>query len=591
MPILEEIVKKNKRKQASAISFQDLIREVKEAFINVAGVPLKEKVGGPEIDLTSDRDLTRDEVMQLTLSAIPEIAVTELGWTKVTTPEDGEGQEISAPARQQLMNFLNNVQGADLEDKLRSLAQFYNSDTGMVAIEGVSPQERIKNLFSYLVFYKTLTKVISNFNAASAGFSFESFLSVLTNGKQIKANTGTIADFQQGNGVPISLKLYQEAAVHVGGSFVDLVGDLTEPQFAPHDYMQYLVVLKDFAEGGMKEGLDIKGTLKWYRWNFTLDNVANIIGKTSEKYNKCIQFPMEFIQRINAGEDFDYAATLPALTNLPSPEKLETEFIANLDQELKNAGIALGSGNPESDDPVEQMSQVERILQAIDYAKSDSSFNDADPKKFGGVEQGVIRGVSTFNYRLLFAKVRELLPEKPYREQQGVWKAITNANAAVINRHAASKKTAERNKILSRADLFASVQDSVEFYNALPTPELKKLALKNSRGVLATLQFSMNRGQVYDVDRLAQPFSALPEGQEDVFIGELNIGRSYVADILKVAIQEMNDSLFELFRSVQVIVRDSQAFVATGLDDDTLAQSVIQSADDVSTRIEDKITI
>ena len=40
--------------------------------------------------------------------------------------------------------------------------------------------------------FKALTKVVSNFNAASAGFNFEAFLAVLLDGKQVPANTGTI---------------------------------------------------------------------------------------------------------------------------------------------------------------------------------------------------------------------------------------------------------------------------------------------------------------------------------------------------------------------------------------------------------------
>ena len=112
-------------------------------------------------------------------------------------------------------NFLNNIDGTDLEEKLTSLSRFYNGElteggmTAQLDLDNASATEAVKKVMSYLVFYKTLTKVIYNFNAASAGFSFESFLSVLLQGKQIKANTGTIADFLTGDNVPISLKLYQ----------------------------------------------------------------------------------------------------------------------------------------------------------------------------------------------------------------------------------------------------------------------------------------------------------------------------------------------------------------------------------------------
>ena len=175
----------------------------------------------------------------ITLQAIPEIDVTELGWTDVRTVGD---QEVSGPARNQLLQFLSNIQGTDLSEKLTSLANFYN-DPESVRVEGASLGDRIANALSYLVFYKTLTKVISNFNAASAGFNFEAFLAVLLGGKQIPANTGTIADFVAADNTPISLKLYSEKSLVVGGSFTDLVGDLVEPQFG-HDFMQFVVVMK-----------------------------------------------------------------------------------------------------------------------------------------------------------------------------------------------------------------------------------------------------------------------------------------------------------------------------------------------------------
>ena len=109
---------------------------------------------------------------------------------------------------------------------------------------------------SYLVFYKTLTTIITNFNASSAGFSFEAFLATLLGGSQIKANTGTIADFTAGDGIPISLKLYNEKTVVVGGSYTDLINDLVNPQFNA-DLMRYVVCMKNLSG----EGLNLNGSI------------------------------------------------------------------------------------------------------------------------------------------------------------------------------------------------------------------------------------------------------------------------------------------------------------------------------------------
>ena len=108
------------------------------------------------------------------VSAIPSIAVSEIGWSDVRTSE--KGGEISGPQRANLINFLKNIEGTDLKDKLKSLSDFYAGNLKMP--EGASQAEKISRTMSYLVFYKTLTTILTNFNPASAGFNFESFLAV-----------------------------------------------------------------------------------------------------------------------------------------------------------------------------------------------------------------------------------------------------------------------------------------------------------------------------------------------------------------------------------------------------------------------------
>ena len=72
----------------------------------------------------------------------------------------------------------------------------------------------IQEVMSYLVFLKSLTMAITNFNASAAGFNFEAFLSVLMGGSPIPAgqtgDVSTIADFVAqlgGETVSVSLKL------------------------------------------------------------------------------------------------------------------------------------------------------------------------------------------------------------------------------------------------------------------------------------------------------------------------------------------------------------------------------------------------
>lgn len=59
----------------------------------------------------------KQEQRGLTIAAIPEIPVSEIGWSDISTPEGSK--EFSSTARGQLMNFLSNIQGADLKDSRR----------------------------------------------------------------------------------------------------------------------------------------------------------------------------------------------------------------------------------------------------------------------------------------------------------------------------------------------------------------------------------------------------------------------------------------------------------------------------------------
>ena len=455
---------------------------------------------------------------------------------------------------------------------MASLAEFYNNPDS-INLEGGSPGQRIANALSYLVFYKTLTKVISNFNAASAGFNFEAFLAVLLEGAQIKANTGTIADFTAGDNTPISLKLYAEKSLVVGGSFTDLVGDLVSPQFSPHDFMQYVVVLKSFE--GASQGLDVKGQLKFYRFNFTLDNVANIVMNSMGKSIRCIEMPQQMIQEFEAGNsEFDFNSTLPSQENLPSVEELESQFVNELENELTELNIM---------NPVD----IQMLSDVLDWANNDELFSPV----IRGEREMIVRGSSAIrtNNPAVRGAVEAVLADKGYagRDMQTVRSSISTANKRVAQSFSAKRMSDERNKILSAQDVFADAQTSVAFYNSLTNPELKKKALLNSRGYLQTLQFDLNRGQVLKVEETAGEYSALPSGQGSVDIGTIMIGAEYVQQVLNKLTEELNQSIFAIFQSVKLIQEGSYAFMAGGLQDDTQAEKAINASRDVEAKTQE----
>ena len=567
----EEFLSQNNKKQTIS-SVEDLFSLIEEVYEVKKGTLFKETKS--EIQVLKEQFLNERKDVSLSLQAIPEMDVTELGWTDVQTKGD---QEIDGPARQQLLQFMANIQGGDIQGKIAALADFY-SNPQSIDTSSDSMGQKIAKTLSYLTFYKTLTKVISNFNAASAGFNFEAFLAVLLEGQQIKANTGTIADFTTGDNIPISLKLYNEKSVLVGGSFTDLVGDLVSPQFAPHDYMQYVVVMKSFE--GASQGLGVQGNLKFYRFNFTLDNVANIIVNSMGKSVKCIEMPAEFVRQVQAGnEDFDFNSTLPSQENLPSTEEMETSFVSAISKAM--AGMKL---------PPEY---ADGLTQILDWANNEELFKPVQK----GESFLVVRGQSPIQVsnKALASAVDSFLQSSyvdedllPFSTQnrRALRKAVSAANAMVLDQFTKKKLAGQRAKTLGQKGVFLDAARSVEFYNGL-SPEMKKKALLQSRGYLSTLQFDLNRGHVLRIDQIAGEFPALPEGQQSSEIGIIPIGATYVQEMLNNMTRELNEAIFDIFVSVREIQEGSYSYIAGGLAEDEQAQKAINASNRVSEKTEE----
>ena len=527
-----------------------------------------------EMELLREQFINEKKSLSLTLQAIPEISVTELGWTDVRTTG---GQKVSGPERQQLGQFLSQIEGASLAEKVASLSSFYESGPSG-DYENLPVGQKIAKVLSYLVFFKALTKGVSNFNAASAGFNFEAFLAVLLDGKQVPANTGTIADFITGDDVPISLKLYAEKSVVVGGSFNDLVGDLVSPQFSGFDGMRYVVCMKSFTSSETGEtagaGLDIEGDIRFYQFDFTLDNIANIIMDSMAKSKICFQLPVAFIR--SQGKD-DISKKLPGVS-MPSPQDLEDKF---LDYFYKTAQAGLKKLNIAADP-----SALKGFLDALEWSKRDSIFAQVDrgERKIAvrGVSgiQGKTRNKEVFNIALSMAEDGqisisnedgsiELTPKQIAKELR----LYTVAATDLVNSEFTSAKVKdERTKILKSPNFYASLEESVKFYNSLNDPEMKKRALLNTKGKLETYQFDVNRAQVIKLsDEL----------------GTVKIGARIVQEMLNKMTTDLNEAIFDIFMNVKSVQENTYAFMASGLQDDERAQESIKASNRIAYKTEE----
>jgi len=485
----------------------------------------------------------------LAWSAVPEIPVSELGWARLKT---GAGDvKIPSEQRAQLDNFLQNIaRGGDLQDKIQKLAEFYAGGSEMMQdLKSANDAETIKKTLAYLTFYKTLTKIITNFNASAAGFAFESFLGVLLGGNQIATGNKTIADLTSGDGTPISLKLYAEATLHVGGSYTDLVNDLIRPPYL----MQYVVVMKNLSG----KGSDLEGTLKFYRFNFTLENLFDVLSTSRDPY--VIMLPQDFVKN---PDTFDIE-----LPEFMSTEEAEEMFSNLIKDAMGDAALA------------------ERVLQTVDWANNTAIFSA--PKRPGFAKISVGQGGRSHRPGSSAPLARLLktadftdpsLSASTYGNTEEIvnyFEMIYRANETVREKYLEVNQA--RREVVDRVvgGSFASPRKSVEFYRTL-TPELKRMALRVSRGYVYTDQFSMNRSDVLQV-----PESALPSGQPAVGIGAIEIGTSKIQGMLNNIRGLINTAIFDIFNNLKLLTINIQAYFAGGMEDEQKADNAIEAADNI----------
>ena len=555
MSTLSDILQEEYIKQIGELDLKMLMEMVEEVFESVPH--LSEEVSAPA-SLANQSD---DAALEMILKMIPDIAVSEIGWSDVRTTE--EGVEIKGPQRRLLEDYLNNVKGSDLAEKIAGVSQFYTSGAEMISEQaGEDRTKRIVQAISYLVFYKTLTKVITNFNASSAGFSFESFLAALVNGYQIPANTGTIADYvdrSSGKEVPVSLKLYKEGNLEVGGSFTDLVNDLVKPQYMGlGGAMRYVICTKELAG----ENLEQEGKINFYQFDFTLQNVVDILSQS--RLNEVIRLPSIVLNAIQAGQQVGAGERLglAAKDKQPSPEELTPAFTAAFDkaiqQVVKDDKTALKQF--EKDD-------LDKLMNSLNWEKNDEIFNNSKEK---------VRGRESLNKGKISAFVKKSYPNFPPDVHQAIRSSLHSANGAVIDsQKAAAKKSERKNQIaqMISAGEFLSPEDSARAYKMLGDSQ-KKQALLNTLGYLQTYHFALNQTQSTNP---GEPTNTLN-------LGAIMVGRRMVANAMENVRELLNEEVYEIFQSLKILSDSLNQFFAGGLENDDLATSAIGNAENISSK-------
>lgn len=621
---LKNILDEEYKKKSASTNFETLLQLVEEVF----GANLGEETApdSPDLSKLGDR-----ETQQMILRMIPDIAVSEIGWSDVSTTE--EGASISGPQRQLLIQFLSNVEGSDFAERIKSVSNFYQSGSGLYEGANLDTGDLIAKTISYLVFYKTLTKIITNFNASSAGFSFESFLAALVDGEQIKANTGTIADYidkASGTDIPVSLKLYKEGQLEVGGSYTDLVNDLTKPQWPEFgNKMRYVICTKVLSG----EGLEQEGQIKFWQFDFTLENVINIITNSKATSQECVRLSRSIVSTLQAGQrsDLENVLGLPEKEIFPPAEELEKEFSDFLRANIR----AYAQAQPESFFNRITIDAENDLINDLQWAQNGSDplffpitikVSDPETGEAQVIDKGIIRGQS----KMISKAVKSWLENKyggieNDEQQQQLFqvtddngftakqrnqlarefkgqldKAIRTANQQVVDKYKPSEKKNERNRMLDdyiKEGEFLSAGESARIYEQL-NDDQKKIALLNSLGYLRTLHFSLNQKQATSSEEPAwqtreEPNPNNPKkpktvtgGTGALYLGEINVGTRYVAQAINQVRNILNEKVAEIFVNLKGLSESLNSYFAGGLKNDSEAGQAVANAENIVKKTE-----
>ena len=359
--------------------------------------------------------------------------------------------------------------------------------------------------------------------------------------------------------------MYKEGNLEAGGSYTDLAVDLGKEQF--NNRMQYICVTKDLSGKDFEQ----EGTLRFFLFQFDLENVFYILSKSSTKSQRNILLPKPFLD--SGGEQVTGLPTKAAA--FPTAEEMESEFVEILTD--------IYNENREAIEAQTTDASLENVVQALDFANNDSLFTG---KKVRGKDNLAKRGLAQAIARFHQTKMKA--------SESVLYQAVMAAYEALRARYAKTEQERKRQETINTlyfyegADDAQRVEASRAFYENA-SPELKKKCLLVSHGYVTTGHFNLTQTMIQNIAQIAQPTpgNLFPSGQSQVEIGRLEIGAASIQRVLDEISNVLNDNIFDIFNNLKLLTTNIQGFFAGGLQDDSKATTAITAAENIEKKTEE----
>jgi len=542
---LDLLIEKHYLKKKKEVFSLETLLEMVEVVIGDFQPPLNE-----EAIQTSPTE--QKMVYDLTLIPMPQFS--ELGWGTLNTPKDG-GTRPSSDPRSQLAQYMANIGGTDLRSKIEALNQFYSGEMAPENFE--SQSDKISKYLSYLVVYKTLTSIFTGFNAASAGFLFEPWLAIMLDaetGQQIPAaGADTIADFTIEKGDrPISLKAYSHGSLKVGGSFRQLISDLT----GDSPVMEYIAVTKEM-EGDKSNPMATTGKLHFKSFNFTFENVADIINNVSNPSHKTVmELPKIFwdsdIVEMSREEDFIEKVRMPTNAEVNIP-KLFDQY----DEIFKQAFVSSGYGNVAAE-------ALEDFYKFVSDRKTGNYYNAKTAHHLKAPAQPKAKAWKIF---------KEQWPIVADDPDSPSWNTLLPILGKIHEKWLKLRKKSPKGTARSEKIKNLKYQDPEKTHERLKQlqeidTETYRLALRNLRGVVFNDQFDLTESSLDKNIASVGGDNLFSYGS--YYVGTIVVGRTNIQQVLERCINELNTSILDIFASLRGLSDNINRYVSHGLEDDKL---------------------